>query len=167
MDGHRQSLAHLLCKLMKLESSEISKILICDRSDNVDITTPSSYTMRCKDLSRRDGSGMVLRKHILQQIIQEHASMKALCKPQLQCLRTCRQMYIEACPILWSTNAFSFDECVVFRDFMTGLSVGQKLSIRDIRCQMVIHMEIITLAAAHVNSSFSRKSCASGFVVWE
>lgn len=52
---------------------------------------------------------------------------------QLGFLRTCRQFYNEATPILWSTNTFSFNDTPTFERFMETRDSIQKKSIRKPR----------------------------------
>lgn len=55
---------------------------------------------------------------------------------RLSVLRSCRQIYVEANQILWSTNTFSFDEATAFKRFMMTRNVPQKRLIRCLRLHM-------------------------------
>jgi hypothetical protein len=68
--------------------------------------------------------------------MEEHALIESLFTPQVQFLRTCRQVYIEICPIFWSINAFSFDEDFALKEFLTRLNASQWRLIRDLRIQV-------------------------------
>ena len=55
----------------------------------------------------------------------------------LTALRVCRQMYIEANDVLWSTNTFSFNDAAISLDrFMSARTTRQKRSLRKLRLQM-------------------------------
>ena len=41
-------------------------------------------------------------------------------------LRSCRQIYAEAMPLLWSTNTFGFTDPNTFREFLHTLNSMQK-----------------------------------------
>ena len=52
-------------------------------------------------------------------------------------LRVCRQIYIEANDVLWSTNTFSFNDAAISLDhFMDARTTRQKRSLRKLRLQM-------------------------------
>lgn len=61
-----------------------------------------------------------------------------LLKLRLEVLRTCRQVYSEANPILWSTNTFSFEDQYSFTHFVDVRSAVQKRLLRCIRLTMVL-----------------------------
>lgn len=44
----------------------------------------------------------------------------------LRILRVCRQLYHECSPVVWTTNTFSFDDGVLFSDFMSERSFIHK-----------------------------------------
>ena len=50
----------------------------------------------------------------------------------LEVLRSCRQIYSEAMPILWSTNTFGFSDPATFRDFFALLNGIQKKILRKV-----------------------------------
>ena len=60
---------------------------------------------------------------------QEENSGKKL---QLALLRTCRQVYVEANPLLWTTNTFSFGEVRLLRDFVAQRNMKQKQLLKKI-----------------------------------
>lgn len=49
-----------------------------------------------------------------------------------QYLRTCRQVYLDACPIMCSTNAFMFETNEDFKLFMARLTVGQTKVLKEL-----------------------------------
>lgn len=53
--------------------------------------------------------------------------------PQLQILRVCRQAYLEANPVLWSTNTFSFEDAFTFRYFTENRKSVQKALLCNLR----------------------------------
>lgn len=55
---------------------------------------------------------------------------------RLSVLRSCRQIYVEANKILWTTNTFSFADAVTFKRFMMTRTINQKRSIKSLRLQM-------------------------------
>lgn len=55
---------------------------------------------------------------------------------QLDVLRACRQMYVEAHLILWTTNTFSFTDGLTFKLFMMTRSLHQKRLIRTLRVEI-------------------------------
>ena len=55
----------------------------------------------------------------------------------LRVLRSCRQTYVEANQLLWTTNTFSFSDAMTFERFMMTRTINQKRSIRSLR----LHME--------------------------
>lgn len=54
----------------------------------------------------------------------------------LTALRVCRQMYIEANNVLWSTNTFSFTDDAIFVLFMNVRTTYQIRSLRRLRLQL-------------------------------
>lgn len=81
----------------------------------------------CVGLSEHPGWG-----HPLSRLAIKPGPVRVLCRPQLQFLRTCRQIYMEACPILWSCNTFAFHNPESFDAFMAHLNAGQKSLITNI-----------------------------------
>jgi hypothetical protein len=81
----------------------------------------------CVALSEHPGWG-----HPLSLLANKPGPLRKLCRPQLQCLRTCRQVYMEICPILWSCNTFAFHNPESFGMFMAHLNTGQTRLITDI-----------------------------------
>ncbi len=55
---------------------------------------------------------------------------------RLSVLRSCRQIYVEANKMLWTTNTFSFADATTLKRFMMTRTVHQKRSIESIRLQM-------------------------------
>ena len=55
---------------------------------------------------------------------------------RLSVLRSCRQIYVEANNILWTSNTFSFADSVTFRRFMMTRNIHQKRLIESLRLQM-------------------------------
>ena len=55
---------------------------------------------------------------------------------RLSVLRSCRQIYVEANIILWTTNTFSFADATTLKRFMMTRTIHQKRSIESIRLQM-------------------------------
>lgn len=54
----------------------------------------------------------------------------------LTALRVCRQMYIEANDVLWSTNTFSFNHAAISLDrFMSARTTRQKQSLKSFDCK--------------------------------
>ncbi|KAL8676310.1 MAG: hypothetical protein Q9224_007299, partial [Gallowayella concinna] len=60
----------------------------------------------------------------------EHEGMR------LTVLRASRQMYTEANRVLWTSNTFSFPECITLKRFMMTRSIHQKRLIRSLRFEM-------------------------------
>ena len=60
----------------------------------------------------------------------EHEMMR------LSVLRSCRQIYVEANNILWTSNTFSFADSLTFKRFMMTRSIHQKRLIESLRLQM-------------------------------
>ena len=60
----------------------------------------------------------------------EHEMMR------LSVLRSCRQIYVEANNILWTSNTFSFADPVTFKRFMMTRTIHQKRLIESLRLQM-------------------------------
>ena len=55
----------------------------------------------------------------------------------LTALRVCRQIYIEANDVLWTTNTFSFNDAAVsFDRFMDSRTSHQRRSLKNLRLQM-------------------------------
>jgi hypothetical protein len=81
----------------------------------------------CVALSEHPGWG-----HPLSRLATKPGPLRNLCRPQLQCLRACRQVYMETCPVLWSCNTFAFHNPESFRAFMAHLNAGQRRLITDI-----------------------------------
>ena len=57
-------------------------------------------------------------------------------RPQLHLLRVCRQTYIEACPIMWITNTFSFDKAGTLESFFNNRKVTQKQLLKRLHLRM-------------------------------
>lgn len=55
---------------------------------------------------------------------------------RLTVLRACRQIYVEANQILWTTNTFSCIDATTFKRFMMTRTIGQKRLIRTLRLEM-------------------------------
>ena len=55
---------------------------------------------------------------------------------RLSVLRSCRQIYVEANNILWTSNTFSFADSVTFKRFMMTRTIHQKRLIESLRLQM-------------------------------
>lgn len=55
---------------------------------------------------------------------------------QVQILQVCRQVYIEANPILWSSNTLSFSTAVDFSRFMSDRVAAQKASITKLHLDL-------------------------------
>lgn len=55
---------------------------------------------------------------------------------RLSVLRSCRQIYVEANKILWTTNTFSFADPTTFKRFIVTRNINQKRSIKSLRLQM-------------------------------
>ena len=56
---------------------------------------------------------------------------------RLSVLRSCRQMYVEANNMLWTSNTFSFADPTTFERFMMTRTINQKRLIKSLRLQMV------------------------------
>lgn len=54
----------------------------------------------------------------------------------LAILRSCHQIYVEANQVLWTTNAFSFTNGLMFDNFMSNRNIGQRRLIRNLRFEM-------------------------------
>lgn len=54
----------------------------------------------------------------------------------LRVLRVCRQIYVEAHPILWSTNTFSFTKATAFRRFIMTRKAPAIRLLRHLRLEM-------------------------------
>ncbi len=54
---------------------------------------------------------------------------------RLSVLRSCRQIFVEANYILWTTNTFSFADATTFSRFMMTRTINQKRSIKSLRLQ--------------------------------
>lgn len=59
---------------------------------------------------------------------------------RLGVLRSCRQIYVEANNILWTTNTFSFADATTLKRFMMTRTINQKHSIKSIRLQMAFEI---------------------------
>lgn len=55
---------------------------------------------------------------------------------RLSVLRSCRQIYVEANQILWTTNTFSFTDGTALKRFMMTRTINQKRLIKSLRLQM-------------------------------
>ena len=55
---------------------------------------------------------------------------------RLSVLRSCRQIYVEANNILWTTNTFAIADPTTLKRFMMTRTINQKRSIKSIRLQM-------------------------------
>ena len=55
---------------------------------------------------------------------------------RLSVLRSCRQIYVEANNILWTSNTFSFADPTTFRRFMMTRTINQRRLIMSLRLQM-------------------------------
>ena len=55
---------------------------------------------------------------------------------RLSVLRSCRQIYVEANNILWTSNTFSFADPTTFGRFMTTRTINQRRLIRSLRLQV-------------------------------
>ncbi len=56
---------------------------------------------------------------------------------RLGVLRSCRQIYVEAKNILWTTNTFSFADATTFRRFIMTRTINQKRLIKILRLRML------------------------------
>jgi len=65
-----------------------------------------------------------------------HADDQQLEVLRLNILRTCRQLYVEANPLLWQTNTFSFDQGQDFKLFVQGRNTLPKRLLRKVRIDM-------------------------------
>jgi hypothetical protein len=65
--------------------------------------------------------------------------LKRAAKPYLQLLRTCRQIYLEASRVLWTTNTFSFDNPKSLRMFMKDRKTAQKQLLKKLHLDMAWH----------------------------
>ena len=54
----------------------------------------------------------------------------------MNALRTCRQVYIVAAPIFWSTTTFSFEDPKAFTSWMNDRTAYQKRSLRSIHLKV-------------------------------
>jgi hypothetical protein len=54
----------------------------------------------------------------------------------LQILRVCHQTYVEANPVLWSTNTFSFNSAIAFGKFMYKANALQRRLLRKIHVDL-------------------------------
>lgn len=54
---------------------------------------------------------------------------------RLTILRACRQTYVEADQILWTTNTFALDDATTFKRFMMTRNIHQKRMIRSLRLE--------------------------------
>ena len=54
----------------------------------------------------------------------------------LSVLRSCRQIYVEANNILWTSNTFSFADPTTFRRFLMTRSINQRRLIKSLRMQV-------------------------------
>jgi hypothetical protein len=54
----------------------------------------------------------------------------------LQILRVCRQTYVEANPVLWSTNTFSFTSALAFGKFMYMTNALQRRLLKSIHIDL-------------------------------
>ena len=55
---------------------------------------------------------------------------------RLSVLRSCRQIYVEANNILWTTNTFSFADGTTLKRFMMTRTINQKRAIESLRLEM-------------------------------
>lgn len=55
---------------------------------------------------------------------------------RLNVLRSCRQIYVEADEIFWTSNTFSFANGVTFERFMANRRIQQRRLIRSLRLEM-------------------------------
>ena len=69
----------------------------------------------------------------IQQMLHER---KVKRRPHLHLLRVCRQIYIEACPIIWTTNTFSFHEALTLKAFFDNRKVAQKKLLRNLHLRL-------------------------------
>ena len=122
----------------QIENRQIWRHIVCDRD------CPESVLI--EESTRRDRNGdeeTIWRQphhHCDVQLAYEigseyeqpgHESM------HLTALRVCRQMYIEANDVLWSTNTFSFNDAAISLDrFMSARTTRQKRSLRKLRLHM-------------------------------
>jgi hypothetical protein len=60
-------------------------------------------------------------------------------KPQLQILRTCRPIYIEAARLLWCTNTFSFNDARTFKEFMSCCNSAQTRLMTKLHLDITLH----------------------------
>lgn len=64
--------------------------------------------------------------------ISDHQDMMM----DLSVLRSCSSIYMEASPVLWTTNTFSFADAETFNQFMMIRPIEQKHSIKNLRLSM-------------------------------
>ena len=58
----------------------------------------------------------------------------------LTLLRSCRQIYVEANSMLWTTNTYSFSDATTFKRFMMTRNIHQKRMIRKLRIDFPGHL---------------------------
>lgn len=92
------------------------------------------------------------RKHNPDHAIIKGQRSKYCHELNLGFLCSCRQFYIEASKILWSTNVFSFGDINALERFMLHCKLSQKEMIRKLRLAMFTSMDMEW--ASVLNSSF-------------
>ena len=68
--------------------------------------------------------------------LNRYAYMRVI---HLGLLRTCRQVYTEANPVLWETNTFSFNDAHSLRCFMGEITNHQKGLMKKLRLAMIFY----------------------------
>lgn len=125
-----ERLVHLICNHNYRRYPPTQGIwshVVCERDRIEDGSSPNYLS---PDLSL-DLSDDTRKSHVAgQRQTHENWSMS------LGLLSTCRKVYHEANPILWTTNSFSFDSSFAFKRFMTPQAFLQKELISSLRLEM-------------------------------
>jgi hypothetical protein len=107
-------------------------------NDAEDLTYIGEHPHRSCKLDRRSFYLSTLSKDSKNSKERLHL-VKKDAKPYLQLLRTCRQIYLEASRVLWTTNTFSFDNPKFLRMFMNDRKTAQKQLLKNLHLDMAWH----------------------------
>jgi hypothetical protein len=124
------------CLLKDAEQHSNAIILVKAVDDDQDPTdSGDEHPHRNCHLARLDPYVYALSKNSnkTQDFVEKYA------KPYLQLLRTCRQIYLEASRVLWTTNTFSFSSPGALKMFMNDRKTAQKQLLKNLHLDMAWH----------------------------
>jgi hypothetical protein len=139
-----------------LDASQLTKLLSCaterreERLTRVHDHPHNQCQQFLKDIRAEKCNlfeGLVLKQYRK----QEHVV-------QVQVLRVCRQVYIEANPVLWSSNTLAFNKPYEFGWFMSDRIAAQKASITSLLLDLSQYSEYLVVTNGIINALVGLRS---------